>query len=98
MPIALVKPNGPGGDFVCGPIRGMAMVRRRNAVDRLTIRARVHRANSDRSAGYSIFKARQSRLFLTLQRSRGTEPGPAGFDWVEFDFSGATPADGLDDL
>ena len=73
------------------------MVRRRNAVDSLTIRARAHRANADRSAGHSVFKARQSRLFLNLQRSRGTDPGPAGFDWVEIDFR-APLADGLDDL
>ena len=74
------------------------MVRRRNAVDSLTIRARAHRANADRSAGHPVFKARQSRLFLNLQRSRGTDPGPAGFDWVEIDFSSAPLADGLDDL
>ena len=97
MPIAPVKPKGPGEDFVCGPIRGIAMVRRRNAVDSLTIRVRAYRANADRSAGHSVFKARQSRLFF-LQRSRGTDPGPAGFDWVEIDFSSAPLADGLDDL
>ena len=98
MPIAPVKPKGPGEDFVCGPIRGIAMVTRGNAVDSLTIRARAYRANADRSAGHSVFKARQSRLFLNLQRSRGTDPGPAGFDWVEIDFSSAPLADGLDDL
>jgi hypothetical protein len=76
------------------------MVRRRNSVDinGLRIRARSFRANADRSAGHSVFKARQSRLFLNLQRSRGTDPGPAGFDWVEIDFSSAPLADGLDDL
>ena len=98
MPIAPVKPKGQGEDFVCGPIRGIAMVRRRNAVDSLTIRVRAYRANADRSAGHSVFKARQSRLFLNLQRSRGTDPGPAGFDWVEIDFSSAPLANGLDDL
>ena len=41
MPIAPVKPKGQGEDFVCGPIRGIAMVRRRNAVDSLTIRVRA---------------------------------------------------------
>ena len=94
MPIAPVKPKGQGEDFVCGPIRAIAMVRRRNAVDSLTIRVRAYRANAD----HSVFKARQSRLFLNLQRSRGTDPGPAGFDWVEIDFSSAPLADGLDDL
>jgi hypothetical protein len=97
MPIAPVKPKGQGEDFVCGPIREIAMVTRRNAVDSLTIRARAYRANADRSAGHSVFKARQSRL-VVLQRSRGTDPGPAGFDWVEIDFSSAPLADGLDDL
>lgn len=81
------------------------MVRRRNVVDinGLRIRARAYRAmaiaaNVDRSAGESVFKARQLRLFLNVRRSCGTDPGPAGFDWVEIDFSSAPLGDGLDDL
>ena len=65
------------------------MVRRRNRVNvnRLRIRARGYRAmsiaaNVDRFAGEPAFKARP----LNLRRSCGTDPGPAGFDWVEIDF------------
>ena len=77
------------------------MVRRRNRVDvnRLRIRARGYRAmsiaaNVDRFAGEPALKARP----LNLRRSCGTDPGPAGFDWVEIDFSSAPLANGLDDL
>jgi hypothetical protein len=76
------------------------MVRRRNGVDvnRLRIRARGYRAmsiaaNVDRFAGEPAFKARP----LNLRRSCGTDPGPAGFDWVEIDFSSAPLANGRDD-
>ena len=76
------------------------MVRRRNRVhiSGPRNRARSYRANEDRSAGHSVFNARQSKSFLNLRRSLGTDPGPAGFDWVEIDFSSAPLADGADDL
>jgi len=77
------------------------MVRRRNRVDISgpRIRARGYRAmsiaaNVDRFAGEPVFKARP----LSVRRSCGTDPGPAGFDWVEIDFSSAPLADGADDL
>ena len=76
------------------------MVRRRNRVDvsGTRIRARGYRAmsiaaNVDRFAGELAFKARP----LNLRHSCGTDPGPAGFDWVEIDFSSAPLANGRDD-
>ena len=88
MPIALVKPTGLGDDFVCGPIRGIAMVRPRNAEDingpripaQVTIAEKI-----DCSAGGAVIKAHQLRLSLSVRRSCGTDPGPAGFDCVEID-------------
>jgi hypothetical protein len=50
-------------------------------------------ANVDRFAGEPVFKA----LPLNVRRSSGTDPGSAGFDWVEIDFSSAPLANGLDD-
>ena len=92
MPIALVKPTGLGDDFVCGPIRGIAMVRRLNAddINGLMIPAQAYRTMAiaekmDRSAGGAVFKAHQLKLSLRGRRSCGTDPGPAGFDWVEID-------------
>jgi|EndMetStandDraft_2_1072991.scaffolds.fasta_scaffold215627_2 hypothetical protein len=76
------------------------MVRRRNRVDISgpRIRARGYRAmsiaaNVDRFAGEPLFKPRP----LNVRRSCGTDPGPAGFDWVEIEFSSAPLANGLDD-
>jgi hypothetical protein len=91
MPIALVKPTGPGDDFCLWPTRGIAMVRRRNAEDinAATIqdyRAMAIAAKMDRSAGEAAFEARQLKFSLNVRRSCGTDPGPAGFDWVEIDF------------
>ena len=96
----MLDPQGLSEDSVCGPIRGIAMVRRRNRVDISgpRIRARGYRAmsiaaNVDRFAGEPVFKARPPNV----RRSCGTDPGPAGFDWVEIDFSSAPLANGRDD-
>jgi hypothetical protein len=69
------------------------MVRGRNAEDknaaRITIqdyRAMAIAAKMDRSAGEAAFEARQLKFSLNVRRSCGTDPGPAGFDWVEIDF------------
>jgi hypothetical protein len=76
------------------------MVRRRNrvAISGARIRARGYRAmsiaaNVDRCAGEPVFKARP----LNVRRSCRTDPGPAGFDWVEIDFSSAPLTSGRDD-
>lgn len=93
MPIALVKPAGPGDDFVCGPIRGIAMVRRRNAEDIETLRipAQAYRAmtvaeHTDRTVGWVVYKTHQLKVPVDVRPLGGTDPGPAGFDWVEIDF------------
>ena len=92
MPIALVSLQ-PGEDFVCGPIGGVAMVRRRNAEHTNGLRipaqaccAKPVAQKRDRSRGGAAFKAGQLKLSLNVRRSCGTDPGPAGFDWVEIDF------------
>ena len=41
---------------------------------------------TDRFAGEDVFKARQLKFSLNVRRSCGTDPGPAGFDWVDIDF------------
>ena len=69
------------------------MVRRRNAED-ITDQGIPAEAycvmaiaeKRDRFAGETVFKARQLKLFLNVRRSCGTDPGPAGFDWVDIDF------------
>jgi hypothetical protein len=93
MPIALVSPTGSGEDFVCGPIGEVGMVRRRNAEDTNGLRipaqaccAEAVAQKRDRSRGGAAFKAGQLKLSLNVRRSCGTDPGPAGFDWVEIDF------------
>ena len=69
------------------------MVRRRNAghINGLRIPAQAWCAKPvakkrDRSRGGAAFKAGQLKLSLNVRRSCGTDPGPAGFDWVEIDF------------
>lgn len=74
------------------------MVRRRNRVSGPRIGARGYRAmsiaaNVDRFAGEPVVKAPP----LNVRRSCGTDPGPAGFDWVEIEFSSAPLANGIDD-
>jgi hypothetical protein len=79
----------PGEDFVCGPIRGVAMVRRRSAgdINGLRIRAQAYRAIAIvANPGESAFKPWQLKISLNNPRSCGFDPGPAGFDWVEIDF------------
>ena len=92
MLIALVKPSGPGDDFVCGPIRGIAMVRRRNAEDitDLRIPAQAYRAmtvaeQTDRTVGWVAYKTHQLKVPLNVRSLSGTDPGSAGFNWVEID-------------
>ena len=89
MLIALVKPSGPGDDFVCGPIRGIAMVRRRNAEDMNDGRvpAQAYRATTvaeqtDRTVGWVVH---QLKVPLNVRSLGGIDPGPAGFNWVEID-------------
>ena len=92
MPIAPVKPTGPGDDFVCGPIRGIAMVKRRNAEDinDLRIPAQAYRAitvaeQTDRTVGWVVYETHQLKVPLNVRSLGGTDPGPAGFNWVEID-------------
>ena len=89
MPIALVRPIGLGEDFVCGPIRGIAMVRRQNTEDingpRIPAQAAIAE-KIDRSAGGAVIRTHQLKVPINVRRFGGTDPGPAGFDWVEIDF------------
>jgi hypothetical protein len=73
------------------------MVRRRNAEDTNGLRipaqaccAKPVAQKRDRSRGGAAFKASQLKLSLNVRRSCGTDPGPAGFDWVEIDFGKLT--------
>jgi|KBSSwiStaDraftv2_1062776.scaffolds.fasta_scaffold5621942_1 hypothetical protein len=76
------------------------MVRRRNRVDvsGTRIRARGYRAmsiaaNVDRFVGEPVLQGSAPKRSTFC----GTDPGPAGFDWVEIDFSSAPLANGRDD-
>jgi hypothetical protein len=69
------------------------MVRRRNAenTNGLRIAARAYRAmtvaeNTDRTADWVVFKAHLLEVPVKVQPLSGTDPGPAGFEWVEIDF------------
>ena len=69
------------------------MVRRRNAenTNGLRIAARAYRAmtvaeKTDRTADWVVFKVHLLEVPVTVQPLSGTDPGPAGFDWVEIDF------------
>jgi hypothetical protein len=97
MHTALVKPRESGNDLVCGPIRGNTMVRRRNAenVTRLRIPAQAYRAmtvaeKTDHTADWVVFKAHVLKVPVKVRSLSGTDPGPAGFDWVEIDLGKLT--------
>jgi hypothetical protein len=69
------------------------MVRGGNAEDTNGLRipaqaccAKAVAQKRDRSRGGAAVKAGQLKLSLNVRRSCGTDPGPAGFDWVEIDF------------
>jgi hypothetical protein len=65
------------------------MVRRRDTEN--TIPAHAYAAvaiaeNMDRTTGWVVFKAYQLEVPANVGCPGGTDPGPAGFDWVEIDF------------
>ena len=85
--------TGPGDDFVCGPIKGIAMARRRNAEDinDLRIRAQAYRPMTisekrDRAVRRVVLKTRQLKVPVNVRPLGEADPGPAGFNWVEIDF------------
>jgi hypothetical protein len=41
---------------------------------------------TDRTADWVVFKAHLLEVPVKVQPLSGTDPGPAGFDWVEIDF------------
>ena len=84
------SPAGPGDDFACGPIRGLAMVRRWSTEDEGNRRlsARRYRAKEtvekmDCSGDIAVFKAHQ--LTSSSDERTSLDPGPAGFNWIEID-------------
>jgi hypothetical protein len=68
------------------------MVRRRNAEDinDLRIPAQAYRAmtvaeKGDCTVRWVVFKTHQLKVPINVRPLSGTDPGPAGFDWVEID-------------
>jgi hypothetical protein len=68
------------------------MVRRRNAEDVNGLRtpARAYRAmtvaeKTDRTVCWVVFKAHLLKVPVKVRPLSGTDPGSAGFDWVEID-------------
>ena len=68
------------------------MVRRWNAEDTndLKILAHAYRAmtvaeKTDRTVGWVVFKTHQLKAPIDVRPLNGTDPGPAGFNWVEID-------------
>jgi hypothetical protein len=40
---------------------------------------------TDRTVGWVVFKAHLLKVPVKVRPLSGTDPGPAGFDWVEID-------------
>ena len=58
------------------------MVRRRNAEDINDLRILEQ---TDRTVGWVVYETHQLKVPLNVRSLGGTDPGPAGFNWVEID-------------